>query len=372
MKPNLIFVLLDGTRHDRLHISKEFSELKNEGTLLNNVTAAAPYTFAATNSIFTGLFGKENGVNAYYKMFRLKDSVDFMPEFLQKNGYFTSCDLISNKVISKRGFDIHQSHDEYKDNLLKRHPDLIKKSLSKSNGKPIFCFLQFSRIHTVTVSEVLKKYDWDSQEFYDLKEKNLEVYDNAFIESGKYAKKIFETIKEMGIRNETILIFFSDHGTGVGERFGERNYGVFTYEETIRTVYLFIGPNILKNENFNFLLSAIDIFPTILELCKIDSKITFNGKSFASLLQENKQNVSIERTETFSETGGLQGPFPSPMQPNVFCIKTPKFKLIYFKTPEEWKLFDLINDPQEITNLYGNGLAEEQELKKKLLDWINR
>jgi len=372
LKPNLIFVLLDGTRHDRLHISKEFSDLKNEGTLLNNVTAAAPYTFAATNSIFTGLFGKENGVNAYYKMFRLKDSVDFMPEFLQKNGYFTSCDLISNKVISKRGFDIHQAHDEYKDNLLKRHPDLIKKSLSKSNGKPIFCFLQFSRIHTVTVSEVLKKYDWDSQEFYDLKETNLEVYDNAFIESGKYAKKIFETIKEMEIQNETILIFFSDHGTGVGERFGERNYGVFTYEETIRTVYLFIGPNILKNKNFNFLLSAIDIFPTILELCKIDSKITFNGKSFASLLQENKQNVSIERTETFSETGGLQGPFPSPMEPNVFCIKTPKFKLIYFKTSEEWKLFDLINDPQEITNLYGNRLAEEQELKKKLLDWINR
>jgi len=94
LKPNLIFVLLDGTRHDRLHISKEFSKLKNEGTLLNNVTATAPYTFAATNSIFTGLFGKENGVNAYYKMFRLKDSVDFMPEFLQNNGYFTSCDLI--------------------------------------------------------------------------------------------------------------------------------------------------------------------------------------------------------------------------------------------------------------------------------------
>ena len=45
---------------------------------------------------------------------------------------------------------------------------------------------------------------------------------------------------------------------------------------------------------------------------------------------------------------------------------------MYFKTPEEWKLFDLLNDPQEITNLYGNGLAEEQELKKKLLDWINR
>ena len=50
-----------------------------------------------------------------------------------------------------------------------------------------------------------------------------------------------DTIKKLGIDNETIIVFFSDHGTGVGERFGERNYGSFTFEETIRSFYLFIG-----------------------------------------------------------------------------------------------------------------------------------
>ena len=44
MKPNLILVLLDGSRWDRLHISPELMQLTEKGTLLNNVTTVAPYT----------------------------------------------------------------------------------------------------------------------------------------------------------------------------------------------------------------------------------------------------------------------------------------------------------------------------------------
>lgn len=371
MKPNIIFVLLDGARWDRLHVSKEFLELKKEGIFLNNVTTAAPYTFASMNIIFTGLFGKDNGVNGYYKMFRLKNSVAFLPEILQKNGYFTSCNLISDKVISSRGFDIYQSHDEYNDDLTKMHPELLKQSFELANGKPIFSLLQFSRIHTVTVSEVLKKYDWDDQDFYNNKEENLKNYDETFVEVGLYATKIFDTINKLGKLDETILIFFSDHGTGIGERFGERNYGVFVYEETIRTFYLFIGPKIQKNQEIDQLYSTVDIFPTILDLCNINYETKLAGKSFSSVFYESNKSAN-ENMFTFSETGGLQGPFPSPYGPNVFCIKSPDYKLIYFKTPNKWELYNLDDDPQEIKNLFGQGLEIENKLKEKLLNWIKR
>lgn len=371
MKPNVILILLDGSRTDRLDISDEFVNIQKNGVLLNNVTCAYPYTFAAINAIFTGLFGKENGVNAYYKMFRLKDSVSFLPEILQKNGYFTSCDLISNKVISKRGFDVYQSHNEYNDDLTKKHPDLIRKSFETAKGKPIFTFLQFSRIHTVTVSEILKKYEWDDKNYYEKKEQNLINYDDAFHQTAKYAKIIKQTIDDLDKSSETILIFFSDHGTGIGERFGERNYGVFTFEETIRTFFLFIGSDILQNIISNKLLSSIQIFPTILDLCQIDSNSFTKVKSITSFLL-GKSKVLNNEPYTFCETGGLQGPFPSPKDPNVFCIKSPKFKMIYYKTPNKWELYDLQNDPNEIKNIYGKELAIEKELQQKLLDWINR
>lgn len=370
MNPNILFVMLDGSRYDRLHISNDFLELQQEGTLFNNITTAYPYTFPAVNAMFTGVFGKENGVNAYYRMFRLKDSVPFLPEILQNNGYFTSCDLISDKVISNRGFDIHQSHDEYVDDLNIRHPELIKRSFDDANGKPIFSFLQFSRIHTITVSEVLKKYEWDDKEFYKNKQENLDKYDQVFLETTSYAKKIKDLIEDLGKKNETVIIFFCDHGTGVGERFGERNYGIFTYEETIRTFHLFIGPKIQKNEICDSLLSSTRLFPTILDICGIALKPELQEKSLKPFLYGQKELSEDEYT--FSETGGLQGPFPSPREPNVFCIRTRTHKLIFFKTPNEWELFDLKNDSAELTNLYGKGYKVESELKQKLLDWINR
>ncbi len=370
MKKNIIFVLLDGSRWDRLDKSSDFSDLQKKGTMLNKVITAIPYTFGSMNVIFTGLYGKENGVDAYYKMFKLKNSVNFLPEILKENGYYTCCNLISDKVISSRGFDIYQSHDEYKDDLGTEHPKIIKDAFANSDGKPVFCFLQFSKIHTVTVSEILKKYEWDSKEFYEKKDKNLKTYDSAFLEASKYAKKIYQTLYEMKKLDDTILVFFADHGTGVGERFGERNYGVYTFEETIRTFYLFIGSEFSKNKISDKLASTVDIFPTLLDLSDVDIPSGILGKSFISFL--NGHSELIEKEHVFSETGGLQGPFPSPKEPNVFCIRTPRYKLIYFKTSEKWKLFDLNIDPGELNNLYGNRIAEEQQMKEKLLSWVNR
>ena len=371
MNPNIIFVLLDGARYDRIHTSKDFMELKENGCLFSNVTAAYPYTFPAINSMFTGMFGKENGVDAYYKMFKLKDSIAFLPEILQENGYFTSCDLISDKVISSRGFDIYQSHNEYEDDLIIKHPELIKKSFKEANGQPIFTFLQFSRIHTITVSEVLKKYEWDDAEFYQKKSDNMKNYDKAFQQSVVYAKKIVQTIEELGKSTETVIVFFSDHGTGVGERFGERNYGVYTYEETIRTFHLFLGTGIVKNHVCDKLVSSLQLFPTIMDLCQIKFDSQTNLPSLMPYFVGNL-DTKIELPYVFSETGGLQGPFPSPKEPNVFCIKNSRYKLIFFKTSKEWKMFDLIKDPREEENIFGKQIKEEKVLQDKLTKWINR
>lgn len=367
--PNLVLILLDGSRCDRLQQSKDFDDLLKKGTLLNNVITAIPYTFGSLNAIFTGMYGKENGVDAYYKMFKLKDSVNFLPEIFSNNGYYTCCNLISEKVVSSRGFDYYSSHNEYEDNLMKLHPEFIKTSFKNSKDKPVFCFLQYSRIHTVTVSEILKKHDWDDPIFYNNKEKNLKTYDRVFEETGLYAKKIIETLDALGKLNDTIVVFFSDHGTGVGERFGERNYGVYTYDETIKTFYLFIGPKIIKDKIHNNLLSNIDVFPTLIEFC-LEIPSQTNEKSFSSILDGT--DTQIHRDHVFSETGGLQGPNPSPHSPNVFCVKTSDHKLIYFKSTENWKFFDLKSDPSESHDIYSESNESVKHLKKILLSWINR
>ena len=371
MKPNVIFILLDGARWDRLNESKEFQDVCKKGTILNNVSTAMPYTIGSINVTFSGLFGKENGIDGYHKMLRLKKSIKNLPEIFQSQGYFTACDILTKNIIPNRGFNIHQTHNEFKDDLTKRHPNFVKQCLKESNGKPLFLFLYFSKLHTVTVSEVLKKYEWDEKEFYDNKDKNLSRYDDAFKEVGKYTKIITDELEKLNLKENTILVFFSDHGTGIGERFGERNYGSFTYEETIRTFFLFISNDIQKNCASNTLRATVDIFPTILDLAKIELEFDRPGKSFSKYLLKDENELK-ESLYTFSETGAVQGPWPSPEECNVFCIKSPTHKLMYLKTPNEWLFFDLQNDPYETSNIFTGNSEIEKKMKEKLIGWINR
>ena len=371
MKPNIIFVLLDGARYDRIDQSLEFSNLKKSGFFMNNISTVFPYTAGSLNVIFSGQYGKENGVDGYYKVLQLKDSVQILPEILQKYGYFTARGIINDKLLSPRGYDLRTSHNEYEDDLNEIHPQLIYDAFKQAKNNPVFVFLQFTRIHTVTVSEVLKKYDWNDKIFYELIDSNLKKYDKTFEESGVYSQKIIESIKKLGKEENTIVIFFADHGTGVGERFGERNYGSFTYEETIRTFYYFWGKNILKNKICNKLKSTIDILPTILDLCQIENNLQIPGKSFANYITGLSNNIQ-ENNFTFSETGALHGPFPSPEKSNVFCIKNSTHKLIFHSTENSWELFDLKNDKNEKHNLIGTLPSIENKLKDNLLSWINR
>ena len=122
--------------------------------------------------------------------------------------------------------------------------------------------------------------------------KNLINYDKTFLEAGVYSKIIQKTINDLGILNDTIIIFFADHGTGVGERFGERNYGSFTYEETIRTYFLFIGKDIIKRRISSSLRESVDIFPTLLELIGIQTKINGSGESFSKYLKNDQEELN--------------------------------------------------------------------------------
>lgn len=370
MKPNIIFVLLDGARWDRNNKSQEFKELCKEGTLLNNVVTAMPYTMGSINVIFSGFYGKENGVSGYNKITGLKKSIKTLQERLKSNGYFTSYYLIHKKIITERGFDVHKVFDEFHDNGEKNHPDFLKGIFERAGRKPTFTFLQYSEIHTMTTKNVLRRYKWNDKKFYSQKRTNFKRYDSALSDAWGYAKKIKKIVENMKLKNDTIFIFFSDHGMALGEHFGERSYGAFTYEETVRTFYLFVGPKIQKNKSFHSQRSTIDILPTILDICNIKSKRGLPGKSMARTLF-GKEDKLVERKMTFSETGSLHGPFPSPEKSNVFCVRTSQYKLIYFKTPNQWYLFDLCQDPCEKNNLIGK-LPIENKLRKSLLRWINR
>ena len=124
---NIILINIDGFRKDKIDYCPALKSLKESSFYFSEMNTVAPYTFASLHSVFTGMYPSTHGVNGYYNIFDFnKDKILSLPEILKKSGYYTSCDIISEVVIPKQGFDQWNIFDEESVNFVTRHTDLIK------------------------------------------------------------------------------------------------------------------------------------------------------------------------------------------------------------------------------------------------------
>mgnify|MGYP000106016598 CR=1 FL=1 len=116
--------------------------------------------------------------------------------------------------------------------------DQIKKD--KNPDQPFFAYLHYSKIHHYIKENVFDKHDDFSEEYFSNKDQNLKNYDTYIEEASDYLEKIYQKILNDNLDSNSIIIVISDHGMGVGEKIGERAYGIFTYDYSIRTFAYFI------------------------------------------------------------------------------------------------------------------------------------
>ena len=363
---NIILINLDGLRRDRVTKLKTFNSLKKESYFFENMDTVAPYTFASLHAIFSGMYPSKNGVNGYYNIFKFKkDKIKTITEYLHQAKFYTSCDVIDGSVIPRQGFDEFNIFDEETVNFSERHSQIIK-NLSKK--EKFFLFLHYTETHRDLVREVIRKEKQESTNdgYYNSLKENSDRYDSYLPACDEYIASIIKTLEESKIKEKTILIFFSDHGTSIGEKEGEKFYGVFTYDYTLNVFCLINIPGIMP-KNIKKQCRTIDIFPTIMEITEnIEKNSDIQGDSLCELINSKE---SDER-ELFVETGGLYGPWPSPSKPNVFCVKINNKKLIYNDTPQTWEFYDLIKDPCEKNNIYTSELMDVINLKKRLTYYL--
>lgn len=363
---NIILVTLDGLRKDRIEFCPTLKSLIDESVYFSKMVTVSPYTLASLHAIFSGMYPSKNGVNAYYNMFKFKkNEIVTLPELLQKNGFYTCCDIISEVIIPSKGFDERNIFDEKTVNFTKRHTNLIRK-LAK---KKFFLFLHYTEPHKRLVDEVIQKYkNKNDDAYYQAIKENNDRYDSYLPALDKYVSAILNTLGDLTLLNKTIVIFHADHGTSVGEKKGEKFYGVFVYDYTINVFSIIKIPNV-PPKHIDYQCRTIDLYPTIAELAginlkQLDKKV--QGKTLLPFLSEKEK----DDREVFVETGGLYGPWPSPERHNVFCIRIKNKKLIYNDTPQTWEFYDLTNDPCEHDNKFDENIPEVLEMKKRLFYYL--
>ena len=274
---NIILINIDGFRKDKINLCKNLEELKNNSIYFANMNTVAPYTFASLHSVFSGLYPSKHGVNGYYNIFKFKNEVITFPELLQNNGYFTSYDIIDDSVIPSKGFDEKNIFDEKTVNFKERHSKIISNLASK---KKFFLFLHYTETHKHLVDAVIQKYDQESNDdkYFDNIKENDDRFNSYLPYCDDYIKTIIQTLKQEKIYDNTILILFADHGTSLGEKKGEKFYGVFCYDYTINVFCVMKIPG-REKQLINDPCRTIDIFPTILDLANISSCLLYTSPS---------------------------------------------------------------------------------------------
>lgn len=368
LKKNVIIILIDGGRIDFAMKSPSFLNLQSNFVFFSQSITYAPYTLGAMHAVFSGCYGNRTGTNSYWSSYKFK-SQNFvtLTEYLSAFEYYTCADIHSEIIIPKQGFDDFIIYNEDNEDVTKRHCNLIEKISNKN--KRFFLYLHYSKIHTEIKNEVLKKYTNFSNEYFENKEFNTQRYAELFRNAEIYIDQIMNTIEDLELLENSVILILSDHGTSVGEKIGERAYGAFCYDYTLKTFAYLYTPDITP-KTISSQVRHVDFMPTILDYLKIELDLDYenlDGESLLPLIHGNQMPEKI----AFSETGNPRNESQPPKEPNVKAIRTSKWKLIHNDYDKTDELYDLENDPSEVNNLIGKNLEIEKELFSVLLTYTN-
>ncbi|QKK09658.1 MAG: sulfatase [Planctomycetota bacterium] len=163
---------------------------------------------------------------------------------------------------------------------------------------------------------------------------------------------LLDELDAMGLAENTIVVYTSDQGWYLGEHgwYDKR----WMYEESFRTPLLVRWPGVAEPGGVNTdLVQNLDFAPTFLEAAGVPVPVPMQGRSMVDV---------------------IAGPTPADWRSSVYYhyyenpgahnvarhegVRTATHKLIRFYDTDEWELYDLVADPDELTNLHGRAGTE--------------
>jgi len=161
--------------------------------------------------------------------------------------------------------------------------------------------------------------------------------------------RLLDFLDKSGLSENTIVVYTGDHGFFLGEHgwFDKR----FMYEEALRVPWLIRYPGVVKPGSVtDAWVTSIDNAPTALDLAGLAIPPDMQGRSLLPVL---KGNIPKDWPKSMYYHYYEFAP-PHWVLPN-YGIRTARYKLISYYTINEWELFDLQRDPDEMESLMEMG-----------------
>ncbi len=199
---------------------------------------------------------------------------------------------------------------------------------------------------------------------YALK-KHLQEYYAIITHLDAQVGQILQALEASGKMDNTYIFFTSDHGLAVGQHglLGKQNM----YEHSVRVPLIMVGPDIPKGQTVDADVYLQDIMPTSLELANIPKPTHVAFHSLLDLAKGDQQD---------SHYPAIYGAYVDLQR----MIRKDGFKLIVYPKIRKMLLFDVANDPLEMSDLAANPEYKEKvdslfkdlvALQKEMEDTLN-
>lgn len=420
-KPNIILIECCTLRADHMscygyhrETTPFLSSLAQEGLLFTNTFSQSTWTAASNASLFTSLYPV--AFRSKKSHIRINKEINTLAEVLKGNGYRT-CAVSSNANVFRKGgfaqgFDSFYELWKKKDSIYQsiKNPEIFlyptahdvnsvaKQWLKNNYREKFFLFVLYIDPHFPYLipeeSEIKYGGDYNGpiissipqiadtlknekstgklvdewlhfcNSFWKRFRNNQEdrrhiiaLYDTKINYVDKHAGQLLGTLEELGIKDDTLIIFTSDHGESLFER-GMRGHHGLPYDEQIHIPLLISYPKRLPvNKIINSQVQHIDIMPTVLDILDISTDFKLQGKSLLPYLTEEQQHEINDWTYSDVIT-----------ENDVFArgIRNQEWKLITTDKPRKERLYNVKQDPEELNDLAATHKAPLQTLKGNL------
>jgi arylsulfatase A-like enzyme len=207
-----------------------------------------------------------------------------------------------------------------------------------------------------------KGYDARTKDFYAKKREGKELtrwkyqnymrdYMSCLLSLDENIGQMLDYLEKSGELDNTIIVYTSDQGFFLGEHgwFDKR----FMYEEVYRMPLLVRFPKAIKPGTVsNALTMNVDFAPTFLDYAGVKIPKEIQGVSLKPIFENRGAATKDWRKATYYHY------YEYPSWHSVkrhYGIRTERYKLMHFYNDvDEWELYDMQKDPQEMKNIYNN------------------
>lgn len=165
--------------------------------------------------------------------------------------------------------------------------------------------------------------------------------------------RIISVLKAKGLYEDTLIILCGDNGLAVGSHgfMGKQNH----FEHSLKVPLIFSGPGVPCNHQVSAKVYLFDIYPTLCEMLGLDIPRSVTGRSFLSCFYEEKEH----REKLYFSYGAT-----------IRSIRVGDYKLCEYigeKNEHSSLLYNVVEDPMELSNLYAKDKATSDALRQELM-----